>query len=524
MNPSPLTQPARKYLYLDTSGNDCSSDSDSSDDSSCLRAKSFKQRCVKKQKVENILIPSFKSDNDKTEQRKKPPFSCSTTNVSTFPEKTQKISTSKMSSKFSLSSDSDTDDDDALLSCSNRVFDKSKKPQRFAAKANQNAREKERKKREREAQKERERQSRIRKRKEAKDEKERRKQQAKIAKQQQNEEYNQVMGKHRHEEIAVLLDSDLHKDDPYGLVKALSIDFSVHPHVSGLSNGLSSSAASIQFIRNDKVLGGAIKAIERLESGDQGYEHIEYLALIFEPDEFLPLLHRDSQEDDDDYPALESWLNGIRTRWQRVWSSTAVEPKIIFLLVGLPKVLDEKWTEYRRHNRKTSRYEASLPTVKELQDAMQWILVQFQVECILCPDTEFLQSTIHKMTRGLSDRPYINEVTELECIRKIKQGCVGSNDPLEKAKDVWLRQLQQLPGVSENKAQHIAEHFPTCQSLWQAYQWEHHRQQEALVDESDAACSSLLEDKFSADGKLYKKLSDSIYRVLTSNDPDQMIL
>ena len=164
--------------------------------------------------------------------------------------------------------------------------------------------------------------------------------------------------------------------------------------------------------------------------------------------------------------------------------------------------------------------------MRELQDAMQWVLIQFQVESILCSSDEFLQSTVHKMTRGLADKPYIHQVTELECIKKIKQGCVVSNDPLEKARDLWLRQLQQVPGLSETKAQHLAEHFPTCQSLWQAYQWEHYCEQEEEYDKNkaDARCSALLEYKFSADDKRYKKLSDSLYRVLTSNDPYEMIL
>ena len=438
------------------------------------------------------------------------------------------------SSKFSVSSESGTDDDDDFLMRTKRVFEKSSHPQ-APTRLQQDEDPKQRKKREREAQKEKEKQDRMQKRKEAREEKERRKQEEKLAKKQQNEEHNQATGKYSYEEIAVLMDEDLYRNDPHGLVEALSADFLVHPYRSRLAEGLPTNAMSIQFIRKDKLLGGAKEAVDLLESDraegktkiddDQGYEHISYLAILFEPDDFIPLLRRDAQEEDD-YPALESWLDGIRSQWQRAWSSKLVQPKIIFLLYGLPEALDKKWLEYSRHNRKVSRSEASLPTVKELQDAMQWILVQFQVECILCPNTEFLQSTVHKMTRGLADRPYINQVTELECIRKLKQGCTGSSDPLEKAKDVWIRQLQQLPGMSENKAQHIAEHFPTCQSLWQAYQWEHHRLKDSQDDGNNAheVCSVMLQDKFSGENKRYRKLSDSLYRVLTSNEPNEMIL
>jgi len=315
------------------------------------------------------------------------------------------------------------------------------------------------------------------------------------------------------------------------LKTTLSEDFFVYRFPSRLPT----PAKAIQFIRKDKLSGGARDAVLCLEADrtrstsnsdeDRGYEHIQYLVVLFEPDDFIPLLCRDGHEEEDDYPALESWLDALRAQWKRGWSSTSCEPKIVFLLYEMPDALDKKWLEYRRNNRNFNRNEASLPTVKEMQDAMLWLLVQFQVECILCPTNEFLQSTVHKMTRGLSDIPYTNQVTELECIKKIKQGCVGSDDPLEKARDVWIRQLQQIPGLSETRAQHVAEHFPTCQSLWQAYQWEYHRQiQEDENHDADAACSSLLEDKFSADNRLYKKLSDTVYRVLTSDDPNKMIL
>jgi hypothetical protein len=541
---------ARKHYHGDSSNSssndgDSDSDGDSSDSSSSLlilppiRDKTLNHPGYHRGNNDKIGKCSNNSTDAKMVPQKKPPPTAvkRATELATKTKIRSDANTEKRNSNFS---DTDDDDDDAFLFRSKRVFQKSKQHQGVAvAKATTaNDGEKQRKKREREAQKETEKQQRIQKRKQEKGERERRKEEEKLAKKQQNEEHYQAMGKYSHEEIAVLLDMGRSTDDPRGLVEALSADFLVHPYQSRIAEGLPSRVTSIEFIRKNKLSGGAKEAVASLEAGrasgkskshenNQGYEHIHYLAVLFEPDDFIPLLRRDAQEEEDDYPALERWLDNMRSRWQRAWSyGAAAEPKIIFLLIDLPDALDKKWIDYRRHNRNSSRREASLPTVKDLQDAMQWVLVQFQVECILCPNDEYLRSTVHKMTRGLCERPYINQVTELECIKKIKQGCLGSTDPLEKAKDVWLRQLQQLPGVSENKAQHIAEHFPTCQSLWQAYQWEHHRQSETEEEgnDADALCSALLEDKFSADNKRYRKLSDSLYRVLSSNDPFAMIL
>lgn len=443
-------------------------------------------------------------------------------------------------------SDSDTDDDDvddSFLLNSKRTFEK---------KENQN----QIKKREREVQKEKEKEERTKKRREAKEEREFRKLEESVAKKKQNEKHSQATGKYSHQEIAVLLDTDLCKEDPYGLIEKLKADFLVHPYPSSLG----SPATAIQFVRKDKLQGGAEHAVAVLESSQQigsgiidkdnyspranecGYEHLRYLAVIFEPENFIPLLRRYSQDEDDDYPALQSWLDSIRLQWKHVWnihSSSNIEPKLILILRDLTGALDKKWVDYRRHdgrrnNNNNDNIDCPLPTIKEVQDAMQWLLVQFQVECIECPDNELIQSTIHKMTRSLCETRYKKQVTELECIKKIKQGCTASDTLLNKAKDVWLRQLQQLPGLSEAKAQHVVEHYPTCQHLWQSYQWEYYQQHQS-GDESNAIlstndissdrnCSSLLEDNFSSDKKCYKKLSDSVYRVMTSNDPNEMIL
>ena len=531
--PPALPQLARKCYNIDSSSNDESTEYDSDSDSLLILSPVQKKKPLYPSRTENSPMIGNKYSSVKTLLPKKPP----PTAIATGAAKTSKTSKSN-SLDFSIPSDSDSDEDDFLFT-SKRVFEISKQPRRPSAKLKAKPdTEKQRKKRELQALKEKEKQERAQKRKEAKEVKEQQKQQEKRQKKQQSEQINQATGKYSHEEIAILFDSDMYKADSHGLVDALSTDFLVHPYRNRIAQGLSATTSLIQFIRKEKLLGGAKHAVECLESErsrykksncdgkNEGYEHIHYLVALFEPDDFIPLLYRDSQDEDDDYPALESWLEDIRSRWLRAWPSAAVEPKIIFLLSGLPEALDKMWINYRRQNRNSSRNGGSLPTVRELQDAMQWVLIQFQVECIFCPNDEFLQSTVHKMTRGLADKPYVNQVTELECIKKIKQGCAGSNDPLEKARDVWLRQLQQVPGLSENKAQHLAEHFPTCQSLWQAYQWEHYCEQEQDYDRDDAnaRCSSLLDDKFSADNKRYKKLSDSLYRVLTSDDPYEMIL
>lgn len=376
-------------------------------------------------------------------------------------------------------------------------------------------------KRLREEQKEREKQSRAESRNREREAKEREKTREKAAKKRQDEEHAQAMGKYKHGEVAALVDPSLYVEDPHGIVKKVSEDFLVHSYPSLLQSRSSSPSfgdfAAVQFVRKDHLDGGAKDAVACLESNKAGgYEHLHHLILVIDPDEFIPLLRRDEKEEDDDYPALESWAATVQARWRNRWGlPKAAEPKILILLRDLPHALDKKWVEHRRRHRN----EPSLPTLSELLDAVQWLLVQFQVECIFCPTVDLMQTTVHKMCRALCEKPYVDQVSELQCIKKIKQGAAATGDPMAKARDVWLRQLQQVPGLSEAKAQNVVERYPTCQSLWQAYQRGGGGGEGRSVNHS-----TLLGPIFSGGVRNESKLSDAVYKLMTSNEPDEMIL
>ena len=394
--------------------------------------------------------------------------------------------------------------------------------------------EKERKKREREEKKEREKQARAQKRQDERDARERKLIEERIVKKRQRQMNSQATGKYKHSEIAVLMEKTLHKDDPYGLVESLSEDFLVH-RVDDKSLSFSSSvaASSIQFIRKDYLAGGAEAAVKALMSertnkpraettiGNKktttrektDYDHIPTLALTILPDEFISLLKRQGREEDDEFPALQDWLQMTLSRWQQMWSST-VTPRLFLLLLDVSETLDDQWVELRRHRNGST---SSLPTAHELQDAIQWLLINYQVECIELSTSKLdtFQSTVHKMTRGLSDLRYMKDASALECVKKIKPGGdVDQDDPLQCASDVWLRQLQQVPRLSEAMAQNVVATYPTCQSLWQAYR---------DLDDDEDAKASLLANILSAGARQQQKVSHAVYRIMTSDDPDEMV-
>lgn len=447
--------------------------------------------------------------------------------------RSKKIAKKLPTSKTSLNFDSDSDEDDHLLTASGATFSTkpTTKPKGPTARRKppdglesteqarqrkklevdeQKRREKEERTRKREAEKlVRERQKQREKETKAKDkelekvQREQQKQNEKESKKRQAEDNFQANGKYAHKEIVVLLDASLYSNEELALVEALTEDFLLKPHPSALR-----CPKAIQWVRKDYLSGGASDAWEKLERKESGhYEHVDRVILVMQPEDFIPLLQRTDHEEDDDYPGLEIFLTELIAQWQASWN-TSKEPKLLLLLHRIPESLDRQWVDHRRRNKKD---ELAPPTESELHDAIQWLLVHFQVECVLCPSIEMIQSTVHKMTRAICEAPYIHQVSELECIKKIKTQAVTSDDLLVRAKDTWLRQLQQVPRLSEVMARNVVRHYPTALSLWQAYQ-----------EGDEGRNAALLADILNGTSRQIK-LSDALYRFMTCEKPKEMI-
>lgn len=268
------------------------------------------------------------------------------------------------------------------------------------------------------------------------------------------------------------------------------------------------NVCSHTLYKQDYLAGGAKDATEALEQGNRkGYQHLDRLVVVFEdPKRFLRLLERVSV-DNDDYPALESWLARLRSSWQI--NACQQQPRIVLVLHQVKDQINKEWNEHRRRPKPLPP-----PSDAELHDAITWLLIQFQVECIHCSSLDSVAETLQMMTRALSEESYRQQVTELECIKKIKAGTGDKDNSFDKAKDCWTRQLQQVPQVSETKAFNVAREYPTARSLWEAYQDEN-----KTLDEKRLLLSNIL-----AQDRQHSKLSDSIYRLMTSTDPNQLLL
>lgn len=140
-------------------------------------------------------------------------------------------------------------------------------------------------------------------------------------------------------------------------------------------------------------------------------------------------------------------------------------------------------------------------------------MIQFQVECVHCKASEEVSNHIRKMTRLLAEEPYQKQVTELECIKKLKAECSDMDPAYDRAADCWLRQLQQVPRVSRQVAMNLTCNYPTALSLWKAYQ------DDSLTDDEKRYLTA---DMFS-EKSTQAKLASQLYTIMTSKDPNEIL-
>lgn len=309
----------------------------------------------------------------------------------------------------------------------------------------------------------------------------------------------QATGKFASQEACVLVNPSLQGALP-DIFSSLCKEVLAYP---GLDPG------AVQFIRKDFLAGGALGAKEALQKGDRnGYEHLDRLVVVFhKPTDFLVLLKR--SELDDDYPALGAWFRKLTLSWKRAWDMPHRNPHVVVLLPNIFAEVNKQWS------RADLRAASSPITDAEVHDAIVWMMINFQVDCLPLSSIEQVQEILEKMARALSEEPYKQQVTELECVRKRKSHLedLARASPFEKAHDAWIRQLQVMPGMSEMRARNVAQHYPTPQCLWQAY-----RDPDISLDDKSLLLANIVDSN-----RRLPKLSDAIFRLMSLERPSELV-
>lgn len=349
------------------------------------------------------------------------------------------------------------------------------------------------------------------------------KQAAKKQRQETRERSYQVRGRYANQEVAVLAEPNVldTNSNQWKIVETLAA--SGFEHVKAFPSGLSCHA--LQFIRQEYLHGGAKRAVEDLlqngppsqsEASKATYEHISLLAVVMEAHQLIDLIQQDDDDhdnssiDDDDYPKLEQWLFGLVAAWRAAWRQTpASRPRIILLLHKVPATLDRFWVQYNRSGRRGP----CPPNSEQLHDAILWMLIQFQIESVHCPTDDDVGHEIFKLTRLLAETPYVRQATDLQTMAKLPAHVSEMAPTADRARDTWVRQLQQIPRLSGDMAQSVAQHYPTAMSLWKAYQDEGRS-----LGEKQALLANLFGTRSSR-----MKLSSHVHRALTSDNPHEIL-
>jgi hypothetical protein len=209
---------------------------------------------------------------------------------------------------------------------------------------------------------------------------------------------------------------------------------------------------------------------------------------------------------------------------------------------------------------RSRRREAPSITTDVIQDAILWLLLRYQVDCIPCESLDKLIGEIDKITSAVGARSEASTAvtmstkskthlsddvisSSLRCIRRKKPQCNADDPPLARARDLWIRQVQQVPRVSHASALYMAESYPTMTSVWEAYNATSGGVDEILNGSAVATGNNVGESQSSRDGRLSEEekqlllarvwrddntsqrvLSHWFYQLLTSMDPHELLM
>ena len=315
-------------------------------------------------------------------------------------------------------------------------------------------------------------------------EQQRQREQIKLQKHHHRVQAAQRQGKYASQEIAVLLEPSLYHHATWKVATEME-SYRVHEYRSGLGRSL------IQWKRCDYDKGGADAALE-----EQG-EHIPTLVIVFDvAHDLLDLLKDES--------LLDAFLREIHVGYRAAWPGSK-EPRIYFLVYQLMETLDRLWIRKSPHDPDPLH-------VEDVHDSLSYLLIQHQIECLQCSTLDAMTHEIAKMTRLLSEAPYVPCNHQRACLKFIPAECSDDDPSWVKAHDTWRRQIQVLPQMGEAAARTLIRTYPTGRSLWLAYQ----------QSDDDEAERRLLVSTSLGSRTLSKK-SMWMYQIMTSTDPNELL-
>ncbi|CAH0521535.1 unnamed protein product [Peronospora belbahrii] len=263
----------------------------------------------------------------------------------------------------------------------------------------------------------------------------------------------------------------------------------------------------------DCIVPGVIRW-ERRGSGTSSYS----CAIYYEAGECLKLLQKQSYME---LVHAVQYLQTLVPKTQGHQTEVKEESSKFFIIVeGMDRALIELKRQQKQKKGSasgdTSSTTFAMITFADLHEVAFQLFMDVRAHTKFTSDLNATADYIALLTRELvvaSSRvsaleEFLEAVPRHNSFRVTHTGSIESS-----CANTWLRMLQVIPGVSEDKAQCLLDHFPTFDSLMQAYR---------DPNLSRAQKQDLVADKLN-DVRIQRALSKRIYTVFCEENPDALI-
>ncbi|KAL3664760.1 hypothetical protein V7S43_010507 [Phytophthora oleae] len=250
----------------------------------------------------------------------------------------------------------------------------------------------------------------------------------------------------------------------------------------------------------------------------KGHSESHYsCAIYYEANVFLEMIQKKG------YKELVAAVQYIQTLVPKAKKTRQLdgeeEPSKFFVIIqGMDRALVELKKQQKKKQKKGAALDSSSPmiTFADLQEVAFQLFMDIGVHTKFTCDLKATADYVALLTREIvvaasratALEEYLESVPRYNSFRVTHKGGTASAST-----NAWLRMLQVIPGVSEDKAQCLLNHFPTFDSLMRAY-----RDQRLTIGQKE----DLVADKLH-DARVQRALSKKIYTALCGENPGALI-
>ncbi|KAG1704963.1 hypothetical protein DVH05_004989 [Phytophthora capsici] len=192
--------------------------------------------------------------------------------------------------------------------------------------------------------------------------------------------------------------------------------------------------------------------------------------------------------------------------------------KFFVIIQGMDRALVELKKQQKKKQKKAPALNSSSPmiTFADLQEVAFQLFMDTGVHTKFTSDLEATADYVALLTREIvvaasratALEEYLESVPRYNSFRVTHEGGTASASA-----NAWLRMLQVIPGVSEDKAQCLLNHFPTFDSLMCAY-----RDPRLTISQKEDLVANKLHD-----ARVQRALSKKIYSAFCEENPEALI-